>query len=85
VTVTPEDNKRIVFNKGILIGLNELIATGGQCCPNSMFGEILLWKNPQKNEIKKNTSDVHREASLQGIHSFLVINGLKTGMILFIK
>jgi len=58
VTVTPEDNKRIVFNKGILIGLNELIATGGQCCPNSMFGEILLWKNPQKNEIKKNTSDV---------------------------
>jgi len=47
-----------VFNSGILIGLKELIAIGGQCCPNSMFGEILLWKNPQKNDTKKNTSDV---------------------------
>lgn len=28
--------------------------------------------------------DVHRESSNQGNHSFLVINGLKTGMILFI-
>nr|SPC34973.1 cytochrome c oxidase subunit III [Paraleius leontonychus] len=28
--------------------------------------------------------DVHREASIQGHHSYLVMNGLKTGMILFI-
>jgi len=42
VTVTPDDNKRIVFNNGILIGLNELIDVGGQCCPSSIFGEILL-------------------------------------------
>jgi len=47
-----------VFSNGILIGLKELIAIGGQCCPNSILGEILLWKNPQKNETKKNTSDV---------------------------
>jgi len=58
VTVTPEDSSRMVFNSGILIGLKELIEVGGQCCPNSMFGEILLWKNPQKNEMKKKISDV---------------------------
>jgi len=48
----------MVFNNGILIGLKELIDIGGQCCPSSMLGEILLWKNLQKNEIKKKTSDV---------------------------
>jgi len=53
VTVTPEDSKRMVFNNGILIGLNALMEHGGQCCPNSILGEILLWKNPQKNEMKK--------------------------------
>jgi len=42
VTVTPEDKSKIVFNSGILIGLKDLIEIGGQCCPNSMFGEILL-------------------------------------------
>jgi len=42
VTVTPEDKSKIVFNSGILIGLKDVIETGGQCCPNSMFGEILL-------------------------------------------
>jgi len=31
VTVTPDDNKRIVFSNGILIGLNELMDMGGQC------------------------------------------------------
>jgi len=58
VTVTPEDSRRMVFSSGILIGLKELIDIGGQCCPSSMFGEILLWKNPQKKEMKKNTSEV---------------------------
>jgi len=48
----------MVFNNGILIGLKELMEVGGQCCPSSMFGEILLWKNPQKNEMKKKISDV---------------------------
>jgi len=57
VMETPEDNKRIVFRRGILIGLNELIDKGGHIWPNSTVGEILLWKNAQKNEIKKKTSD----------------------------
>jgi len=47
-----------VFSNGILIGLNEVIDVGGQCWPNSILGEMLLWKNAQKKEMKKNTSDV---------------------------
>jgi hypothetical protein len=31
---------------------------GGQFTPISMVGESLLWKNPQKNDKKKNTSEV---------------------------
>jgi len=54
---TPEDRSRIVFRRGILIGLNALILIGGHSCPSSTVGEILLWKNAQKNEMKKNTSD----------------------------
>lgn len=57
VTVTPEERSKIVFNKGILIGLNVLILRGGHAWPNSMVGEILLWKNAQKNEAKNNTSE----------------------------
>jgi hypothetical protein len=58
VTVTPDDRSRIVFNKGILIGLNGLIETGGQSWPNSTVGEILLWKKPQKKDAKKKISEV---------------------------
>lgn len=58
VTDKPEDNKIIVFNNGISIGLNVLIPFGGQVIPISIVGANLLWKNPQKNEMKKNTSDV---------------------------
>jgi hypothetical protein len=57
VTVTPEDRRRIVFSSGILIGLNDLIETGGHLCPNSIVGEILLWKKAQKKEAKNKTSD----------------------------
>jgi hypothetical protein len=53
----PEDNKIIVFNIGILIGLNVLIPIGGHCIPISIEGERLLWKNAQKNEEKNNTSE----------------------------
>lgn len=42
VTVTPEDSRRMVFKRGILIGLNELMDTGGHLCPSSAVGEILL-------------------------------------------
>jgi len=57
VTENPDDNRRIVFIKGILIGLKEVIEFGGQVCPNSKVGEILLWKNAQKKEIKNSTSE----------------------------
>jgi len=55
---TPEERRRIVFSRGILIGLKELIEWGGHACPISTVGEILLWKKAQKKEAKKNTSDV---------------------------
>ena len=35
-----------------------MILLGGQFIPSSGVGDNLLWKNPQKNEMKKNTSDV---------------------------
>lgn len=48
----------IVFSKGILNGSKILIPVGGQINPISITGANLEWKNVQKNEIKKNTSDV---------------------------
>jgi hypothetical protein len=33
------------------------IPVGGQDCPNSTVGEILLCRKAQKNEIKKKTSE----------------------------
>ncbi|KAF2886833.1 hypothetical protein ILUMI_19340 [Ignelater luminosus] len=38
--------------------LNVWTPLGGHVIPNSMAGDNLLWKNPQKNETKNNTSDV---------------------------
>jgi hypothetical protein len=57
VTVTPEDKRRIVFRRGILIGLKGVIGFGGQICPISGVGEILLCRKAQKNETKKRTSE----------------------------
>lgn len=57
VTETPDDSNKMVFSSGMLIGLKELIDIGGHICPSSIVGEILLWKNAQKKETKKNTSD----------------------------
>lgn len=31
---------------------------GGQVIPISILGDSLLWKNAQKNEMKKNTSEI---------------------------
>jgi hypothetical protein len=42
VIETPDDSKIIVFRRGMFIGLNETIPDGGQFCPNSMLGLILL-------------------------------------------
>lgn len=55
--VTPEDKRIIVFKSGIWNGLNGKIFIGGHIVPNSIVGERLLWKNAQKKEIKKNTSE----------------------------
>lgn len=55
---TPEDNNNKVFNKGMLIGLKAIISCGGQLIPNSTLGEILLWKNAQKKEVKNKTSEI---------------------------
>lgn len=57
VTVIPDASRIAVFKSGICIGLNGLIPIGGQIIPNSIVGASLLWKNAQKNEMKKNTSD----------------------------
>jgi hypothetical protein len=57
VTVIPEHNKIIVLSRGISIGLNVLIPAGGHDAPISIVGDNLLWKKPQKNDTKNNTSD----------------------------
>lgn len=58
VTVAPEANRMAVFKRGIVNGLKDWIPAGGQQLPNSTAGESLLWKNAQKKEKKKRTSDV---------------------------
>lgn len=58
VTLTPEEIKITVFNKGTSQGLKGWIPTGGHIDPNSILGERLEWKNAQKNETKKKTSEV---------------------------
>jgi hypothetical protein len=42
VTVTPEDNKIAVFNKGTWNGLKIKIPKGGQILPSSIAGDNLL-------------------------------------------
>ena len=44
VIVTPEDNNNIVFNNGNSKGFTACIPNGGHCAPNSILGEIALWK-----------------------------------------
>lgn len=58
VTLTPEDNNKTVFKSGILMGLKDIIIKGGHSWPSSMVGEILLWKNAQKKDIKNSTSEI---------------------------
>lgn len=56
--VIPDDSRIRVFKRGISKGLKGIILFGGHIAPSSIVGANLLWKNPQKKEIKKNTSDV---------------------------
>lgn len=58
VIEAPEEIRTNVFNNGTFNGLNGLIIFGGHSCPSSIVGEILLWKNAQKNATKNKTSDV---------------------------
>lgn len=58
VSVIPDLNKIRVFIRGIPIGLNDLIPLQGHICPMKISGDNEQWKNAQKNDKKKNTSDV---------------------------
>lgn len=58
VTEIPDVNKIIVFNNGTLKGSNTSIFFGGHIIPNSIVGFNLEWKNVQKKEMKKNTSEI---------------------------
>lgn len=58
VIVIPEDNKIVVFNKGILNGLKGWINLGGHIDPNSTLGERLLWKKAQKKAVKNKISEI---------------------------
>ena len=57
VTQAPEVNSIAVLSRGTSKAFKGLIPTGGQILPTSTVGTKALWKNAQKNEIKKQTSD----------------------------
>ena len=57
VIVAPELNKIAVFNNGTSNASNGTIPIGGHILPISTVGTKALWKNAQKNEKKKHTSD----------------------------
>ena len=54
----PDEIRIRVFRRGTFIGLKGTMVWGGHICPSSTVGEILLWKNAQKNAEKNKTSDV---------------------------
>jgi len=69
VTLTPDDSKIIVFNRGTPNALKTLMPVGGHNVPTSTFGDSLLWKKAQKNDIKKNTSETINRTIPQRIPS----------------
>ena len=58
VTVTPEDRRTAVFNRGTPKGSRVVIPVGGQQPPISGEGARLEWKKAQKKPRKKKTSEV---------------------------
>ena len=56
VTVAPDVNRIAVFNNGTSNAFNVVTPIGGQILPISTVGTNALWKNAQKNDIKKHTS-----------------------------
>jgi hypothetical protein len=69
----------MVFSKGIFKGLKFWIPEGGQNDPSSKVGLILEWKNLQKNDKKKNISEVINKTipHLSPIKTWLVWNPWK--------
>jgi hypothetical protein len=57
VIVTPEDNKRTVFNNGKLHGSISCKPLGGHTEPISIDIDNVQWKNAQKKEKKNIISD----------------------------
>lgn len=57
VTETPEAKSTAVFSRGTAYGLIGSIPVGGQTHPSDGVGARLLWKNAQKKEKKKATSE----------------------------
>lgn len=72
VIEAPEDNKISEFKSGILIGLKVEIPKGGQIIPKSILGEILIWKNAQKNPVNSIISEIINIIILNLI-SFIVV------------
>lgn len=57
VTVTPEDKRITVFNKGNSNGFIACVPIGGHNVPISMLGDKALWKKVQNIAKKKRASD----------------------------
>lgn len=74
VTLTPEDKRIIVFNKGIENGFRVIIPKGGQLIPTSIAGERLEWKKAQKKEKKNNISETinNIKPNFKPVKTFLV-------------
>lgn len=58
VTVTPDDSKVTVLNRGTVYGFGILIPIGGHMQPISGPGERAVWKKAQKNPKKNIASDI---------------------------
>ena len=58
VIVAPLLNNIAVFSNGTSNAFIVVIPTGGHMLPTSTVGTSALWKNAQKNDIKKHTSDI---------------------------
>lgn len=57
VTVTPEDKRITVFNRGNSKGFIAWVPIGGHSVPISMLGDKALWKNVQNIAKKKRASE----------------------------
>jgi len=73
VIVAPDERRIIEFNIGIPMELKVEIPIGGHIKPNSTFGEILLWKNAQKN-LKKNIISEVINIIMLNFNNFIVVS-----------